>query len=607
MKDSLTRNRLKPGRILRSSARRAKAATQILLFRGGERPLSISQVVARQAGKQPSHPCIIFEDRRWTYRELDRAIDRRAHVLWSRGIRKGDTVAVVMDNRPEFLAVAYALNRIGAVAALVNTNVRAAGLVHSLEVAHATAAVVGAEHLATYEEALSAHPRKLELFVETEPGTRAEVTEGALHLTAAAKAVSTPRVPAVSPAGADLAFLIYTSGTTGLPKASKISNARATLAGIAFGSFYLGLGKWDTFYNCLPLFHSNAFLVATGSVLWNGATLALARKFSATQFWDDVRQSGATVFNYIGEICRYLMSQPERADDREHQVRAIIGNGMRPEVWGEFVRRHQPGVVHEFYGATEGNVNMVNLTGKQGSVGRLPPILFNNAVLVRFDQKTQAPVRDKRGFCILCKRGEVGELLGEIKPDKTIHRFEGYANDAATRDKVLHNVRKRGDAYFRSGDLLRKDFWGSHYFVDRIGDTYRWKGENVSTFEVADAIQLFRGVELANVYGVHLEGADGKPGMVALVLGEGVELDPADLYHHVKEHLPAYALPAFVRVATTLAVTATFKLRKVDLVDEGFDPKKTPDPLFFRDDRAQTYAPLDEVALERILAGEIRF
>ena len=569
--------------------------------------MSLSQAIAQNAVKQGSHPCVIFEDRRWTYRDLDREIERRAHVLYAQGIRKGDTVAIIMENRPEFLAVAYALNRIGAVAALVNTNVRAAGLVHSLEVSHAKAAIVGAEHLDSYQTAIAGSDSGLELFVETSPGERAEIPEGAVDLTASAAAVAAPRAPAVAPMGSDLAFLIYTSGTTGLPKAGKISNARATLAAIAFGSFYLGLGKWDTFYCCLPLFHSNAFLVTTGSTLWNGATLALARKFSATGFWDDVRESGATVFSYIGEICRYLMAQPERPDDREHQLRAIIGNGMRPEVWDEFVRRHQPGVVHEFYGATEGNVNMVNLTGRQGSVGKLPPILFNNAQLVRFDQKTQAPIRNKKGFCIPCKRGEVGELLGEINPDKTIHSFDGYANDAATRDKILYNVRKRGDAFFRSGDLLRKDIWGNFYFVDRIGDTYRWKGENVSTFEVADAIQMYPDVELANVYGVHLEGADGKPGMVTLVLTEGSELDPAGFFHHVKDVLPSYGRPAFVRVAEAMAVTATYKLRKVDLVEEGFDPTKTADPLYYRDDRAQTYAPLDEAVLARIQAGEIRF
>ena len=280
---------------------------------------------------------------------------------------------------------------------------------------------------------------------------------------------------------------------------------------------------------------------------------------------------------------------------------------MRPEVWEEFVRRHRPGVIHEFYGATEGNVNMVNLTGRHGSVGRQPPFILNNALLVRFDQKTQAPIRNKKGFCIPCKRGEVGELLGEINSDRTLQSFDGYADDAATRQKVLYNVRKRGDAYFRSGDLLRKDFWGNFYFVDRIGDTFRWKGENVSTFEVADAVQTHPEVELANVYGVPLEGAEGKPGMVTIVMTSGAHFDPVGFFRHVTALLPHYARPAFLRVTPALAVTATYKLQKVTLVEEGFDPNTITDPLYYRDDGSGTYVELDAEAFSRVRAGEIRF
>jgi fatty-acyl-CoA synthase len=280
---------------------------------------------------------------------------------------------------------------------------------------------------------------------------------------------------------------------------------------------------------------------------------------------------------------------------------------MRPDVWKGFVDRFQPGLVHEFYGATEGNVNMTNLFGISGSVGRMPPIPgHNNAFLAKFDRDTEAPVRGPRGFCIECKAGETGELLGKIDPTKVLSRFEGYLGEEATEAKIIRNVKEKGDAYFRSGDLLKRDLLGFFYFVDRIGDTFRWKGENVSTNEVGDVCMRHDGVELANVYGVQVPGADGRAGMAALVLTAGGHFSPERFYEHVMGALPPYAAPLFVRLLGEASVTATFKLKKTDLEREGFDPKGVADLLFYRDDARRTYQALDEASFSRITRGEIR-
>jgi len=593
--------------MIKSARKRAGAIKSVLTFDpAGD--MSLARAVRIHARRRPAHPALLFEGKSWSYAELDREIDRRVAAFKAVDVEQGQTVALLMSNRPEFLFFLLALNRMGVVAALINTNLSGAGLKHAVTIAEPVAALVGGELLAVYDAAASEHSElaEVKLLVEFEGEPVAGhngVDLGALS------GESTGIRPTDAPVkGTDLMGYIYTSGTTGLPKAGKILNARAVLAANGFGGWVLGMGPWDTLYVCLPLFHSNGLLVGTSSALLSGSTVALARKFSASRFWNDIHDTGATVFVYIGEVCRYLVGQPRGPRDRGHKLRAMLGNGMRPEVWDEFVDRFSPGVVHEFYGATEGNVIIINLTGKRGSVGKMPPLKkLNNALLVKFDHDAQAPYRDASGHCVRCAPGEAGELLGRINTKMVTQRFDGYADDAATSKKVLRDVLEPGDAYFRSGDLLRRDKQGYYYFVDRIGDTFRWKGENVSTNEVGDAIQTLDSVEIANVYGVAIEGADGKAGMVTIVPAEGASFDPAAFYAHVCKELPAYARPAFVRVADSVALTATFKLQKTQLVKDGYDPAGIADSLYYRDDDAGTYAPLDGAAFAEVSDGELRF
>jgi fatty-acyl-CoA synthase len=570
-------------------------------------PASVVSSFFDTADESPDRTFLLFEGQRFTWGEMARRIRRRSATLAAQGVKQGDAVALMMENHPQFLVNAWAIARLGAVISLINTNLTGQSLAHAVLSTKPRAICTGRAFLPTLQGALADSSNDIPwLWEETRNGHGHEELHAAKELAALdAEPAPLPR-PAVT-LGDDLFAYIFTSGTTGLPKAGKITHARSMTAASGFGRFTLGLSERDVLYVCLPLFHSSGFLIGASSAALTGATLALARKLSVSRFWDDICDTGATAFVYIGEACRYLLAAPPHARERSHRLTRIVGNGMRPDVWKAFAERFRPGLVHEFYGATEGNVNMTNLFGLEGSVGRMPPFFWlDNAYLAKFDRETESPVRGPDGLCIPCKSGEVGELLGRIDPAKVTMRFEGYLGDAATNAKIVRNVKQPGDMYFRSGDLLKKDWLGFYYFADRIGDTFRWKGENVSTNEVGDVCMRHEGVELASVYGVEVPGADGRAGMVALSLNEGGHFSPDRFYQHVMGALPSYAAPLFVRLIGEAAVTATFKLKKTDLQKEGFDPSKVSDHVFVRNDRTRTFEHLDAAGYAAIASGEHR-
>jgi fatty-acyl-CoA synthase len=572
---------------------------------------TVADLLRRQVERRPDHPVLLFGDRRQSYAELDAAANRVARWALGVGLHSGDVAALLMENRPEYLATWLGLAKVGVTTALINTNLGGRGLRHALATAEARHLVLGSECLDRFATTADDLERPLQAWIadDAERGDTAPRPDGAQDLDAALAAQ-----PDTDPgsehreglrSGDDL-FYIYTSGTTGLPKAAHFSHLRFLSIG-DLSAFALGLRPEDVHYCALPLYHSAGGVMLVGSALSAGATIALRRKFSASAFWDDVRRYDATCFQYIGEFCRYLMNQPERPDDRNHRVRAIIGNGLRPDIWEDFQRRFGIATVREFYGATEGNTALINLENKVGSVGRMPLRAATNARIIRYDVDTDSHPRGPDGLCIECGPDEAGELVGRIPNSDAVGmgRFEGYTSKEATDKKVLRDVLKTGDAYFRSGDLLRQDRDGFYYFIDRIGDTFRWKGENVSTQEVAELLSGFEGVEMVNVYGVEVPGADGRAGMAALVLGEGARFDGEAFHRFAGEVLPRYAAPVFVRILSEQEVTGTFKIRKVELVREGFDPAAVPDPLYLRDDGASAYVPLTEALHGRITSGEL--
>ena len=407
---------------------------------------------------------------------------------------------------------------------------------------------------------------------------------------------------------ADRALLIYTSGTTGLPKAANVSHRRLLQWSFWFAGL-MNTTPHDRMYDCLPLYHSVGGVVATGALLVRGGSVLIRDRFSVRHFWDDVFAGDCTIFQYIGELCRYLVNAPEHPNERAHRLRLCCGNGLQADIWKKFQDRFVIPRILEFYASTEGNVSLYNVEGKIGSIGRVPPFLASRfpLALVQFDPATGRPARDTHGFCIRRGVNETGEAVGRIPSDAAQggESFEGYTDRKDTEQKILHNVFAHGDSWFRTGDLMRMDASGFYYFVDRIGDTFRWKGENVATSEVAAAIMAFSGITEANVYGVRVPGNEGAAGMAAIV-PDGW-LDVAALRAHLAQRLPAYARPKFLRVAKELATTSTFKHTKNDLQRDGFDPAATGDAIYFDDPASDAFVPLDQALYERIKAGVVRF
>ncbi|MFJ6025066.1 long-chain-acyl-CoA synthetase [Brevundimonas sp. NPDC092305] len=547
----------------------------------------------------------IEDDRRpLTYRELDAMANRFGHWAQSRRLKRGDTVALVMLNRAEYLAAWLGFSKVGVAAALINTNLTGHALAHSLTISNASQVVVDEDCWRKVEDARPLVTRNLMLWVlGLADADEADDRRGLDKPMRSGSSVRPARSARMGLTNRDTALYIYTSGTTGLPKAAKITHARARTYMRAFAGMTAATDK-DVTFNVLPLYHSTGGLVGIGPALLNGGKLVLRKRFSASTFWGDVKSSGATLFVYIGELCRYLVNCPEHADERAHKLRLAFGNGLRPDVWTDFQQRFRIPNILEFYGSTEGNVSVFNFDGKPGAIGRVPAFLKKqvNFRLVRFDIDTELPVRGSDGLCQPAKAGEVGEAIGQIGDD-TRHAFSGYADKAASEKKILRDVFVRGDRWFRTGDLMKQDSEGYIYFIDRIGDTYRWKGENVSTAEVEQRLADAPGVKEVIAYGVPVPGHEGKAGMVALVI-DG-RFSAKAFAEWVEQELPSYARPAFVRLIKSAETTGTFKYRKVDLVADGFDPDKVDGPLYVRGGKSG-YTKLSEAAREAILSGETR-
>jgi fatty-acyl-CoA synthase len=555
---------------------------------------SIVDIVEGQAKRRPRNIAILCQDQRLTYAELDARANRYAHWALAQGIGRGQAVALLMENRPDYIAAWLGLFKVGAQVALINTNLTGAALAHSIAISGARHAIVGAELADNFRAAPFETPPALWIEGENENLSQALAQASSTSPGKSARAGVTLK---------DRAFYIYTSGTTGLPKAANFSHMRMLFMMSGFVGA-LRPRQTDRIYNPLPLYHSTGGVCAVGMAFFTGGALILKRKFSVHDFWSDVHKYGATMFEYIGEICRYLLNAPPTPLEKGHHIRAITGNGLRPEIWRAFQERFAIPRIVEFYGATEGNVSMLNYDGTVGAVGRVPDYLewLLPSRVVRFDVEKEVPVRGPDGLCIECGPDEAGEALGGISK-RAGREFEGYTVKADSDKKMLRDVFRHGDVWFRTGDLMRRDEHGYFYFVDRIGDTFRWKGENVSTGEVGAALLAIPGIREANVYGVTMPGLDGRAGMAALVVDGDFNLEalPARL-----KALPHYARPIFLRLSPRIEVTGTFKQRKVDLVREGTDPTTIADPLYFLDPDSEKYERLTPQRYADIIAGRVK-
>ncbi|MFN3912658.1 long-chain-acyl-CoA synthetase [Hyphomonas sp.] len=549
----------------------------------------------------PNNIAFRFEGQSTTYAEFDALASRFANWALAQGLKAGDCVSLFMENRPEYVAAWAGFSKAGLVTALINHNLEGDALAHCVNIAATKLIVTGAEQ----DEALRAAMDRVlgTPAVWSLGGTFGGDLGGALEAFSAARPDRKHRAGLL---GKDLCLYVYTSGTTGMPKAARLTQARTQGMMRSFIAPCRITPK-DKVYITLPLYHGTGGLCGIGQALMTGATAVIRRKFSASAFWDDAATEGVTAIVYIGELCRYLLNSPPHPKERAHRIRTGFGNGLRPEVWQAFLDRFSIPHLCEFYGSTEGNVSFLNFDGKVGAVGRIPGWLksqFKHIAFVKFDVENEHPVRGPDGMCIRAAVDEAGEALGQIGDDVR-QRFEGYNDASATEKKLLRDVFEKGDLWFRTGDLLRMDKDGYIYFVDRIGDTFRWKGENVSTNEVGEAMSQIEGIKTANVYGVSIPGTDGKAGMAAITV-EG-EVDFAGLYAALDAKLPTYAVPIFIRVQPEAETTGTFKYRKVELVADGFDPEKVSEPLWILDPGERRYMPMTPGRYAMLLSGGYKF
>ncbi len=564
----------------------------------------LSHVIEALAERDGNAPALLSDRESFTYRELVGRSNQYARWAVEQGLLKGEVVGLLMTNRPEYFAAWLGIASVGGVVALLNTNLVGPSLSRSID-------VVAPKHLIVTEEYFDSLNTAL-------PGLNispAVWSHGADHPEFQRIDFELNRQPVetLSPSERplltieDRALYIFTSGTTGMPKAASVSHARVLQWSYWFAGM-TGMQPSDRLYSCLPMYHSIGGVLVPGAALCGGGSVVVREKFSASQFWSDVTRWDCTLFQYIGEFCRYLLHAPPSSHDRNHRIRLACGNGLAPDVWNAFQERFAIPQILEFYASTEGGVSLFNAEGKPGAIGRIPPYLAHrfSPALVQFDVDKREPIRDARGFCIPCAANEPGEALGKIVEDAAGigTRFEGYTDSQASEKKILRNVFEAGDAWVRTGDLMRKDEKGFFYFVDRIGDTFRWKGENVATSEVSAAICAFPGVLRANVYGVTIPANAGRAGMAALVVENDLNL--AAFRQHLISCLPFYARPLFLRLQDDIEVTGTFKYSKTHLVKQGYDPSATEDILYFSCPESGTFVPLDKPLYDRIQAGQIR-
>jgi fatty-acyl-CoA synthase len=550
--------------------------------------------------KWRDRPAMTFEGRTVSYGELDAMANRFAH--WAKGLnlRRGQTVALFMPNRIEYFAIWYGLSKIGVVTALINSQLAGLPLAHCLNICGANHVILDPETAMVFEAARPLLEKPLQPWVLGP--ARGDQRDLAQALKSCSQ-LAPDRSFRADMTARETALFIFTSGTTGMPKAARITHMRAQLYMRGFAGATGGKAS-DRIYVALPMYHATGGLCAVGAALLNGGSLVLKRKFSASQFWSDVVAEGCTMFVYIGELCRYLVNHEPCDAETQHKVRLAFGNGLRPDIWPAMKQRFRIPDILEFYGATEGNVSMFNFDGREGAVGRAPRYLRNkfNVRVIQFDVETEKPIRNLAGFCVECGPTQIGECVGKIGADAR-EAYSGYVDKAASEKKILHDVFQKGDAWFATGDLMRMDADGYLYFVDRIGDTFRWKGENVSTNEVAERLQAAAGVLQANVYGVAVEGAEGRAGMAALVVDS--DFDIKAFGEHVARELPGYAQPLFVRILPAIETTGTFKVRKMDLVADGYDPAKVKGPLFFHDAK-RGYVKITRLMFEKLSTGLIK-
>ncbi|CAI5794436.1 long-chain fatty acid transport protein 4 [Podarcis lilfordi] len=568
---------------------------------------TVPKLFQQAARKHPGKAALIFQGtgETWTFQDLDNYSNQVANFLYERGFRSGDVIALFMESRNQYVGLWLGMAKIGVEAALLNSHVRQESLLHCINISHSKAVVFGSELADALREVQPSLGKSIHLFCSGD-WKEESMLPGSEHLDPLIEKASRQSPTPPDKGFLDRLFYIYTSGTTGLPKAAIIVHCRYfRMAALVFNGFRMR--QDDVVYDCLPLYHAAGNIVGVGQCVLHGMTVVIRKKFSASNFWEDCVKYNCTIVQYIGEICRYLLNQPSQEVERKHRVRMALGNGLRASIWKEFTERFGIPQIAEFYGATECNCSVGNFDNKLGACGFNSRILPNiyPINLVRVNEETMELIRGPDGLCIRCKPGEPGQLVGRIVQSDPLQRFDGYLNNEANNKKVARDVFTKGDCAYLTGDVLIMDELGYMFFRDRTGDTFRWKGENVSTTEVEGMLSRILNMTDVVVYGVEVPGTEGKAGMAAVVDPDH-SCDLESFAEEMKKALPAYARPVFLRLLSEVHKTSTFKFQKMDLRKEGYDPNVVKDKLYFLEPRQCRYLPLNEDIFKRIQSGQMK-
>ncbi|MFT5483904.1 MAG: fatty-acyl-CoA synthase [Halieaceae bacterium] len=568
--------------------------------------VTIADRFEQAAQEDPSKCFLIYDDVEISWGELNQHANAFARAGIAKGMKRGDTAALMMENRPEFFYAWVGMLKLGVATALINTETRSSALNHALATVSSKILIIGSECLDRYVSGASLSSLYPTLVVAdswSDKGYRLPTGTEEFDYTAL-----NDKLPAYDSRArkglknSDIACFIYTSGTTGLPKAAYITHSKW----LSTGARWLQMSSMqadDIFYCVLPLFHGAALMSLFSTVLALRSVCVLRRRFSAKAFWPDIARHQISVFIYVGEICRYLVNSPIAVEQQRHSLRIAIGSGMGLDTWNAFVGRFGSNIeIYEGWGSTEANCNMCNFDNRPGSCGRVPYWDRTFMRLVKYSVEEDYHPRNSSGCIQLAAVGEPGELLGQIHSasGEAVSPFDGYSDRAASELKLLRDVFQPGDCWFRSGDLFRCDAEGYFYFVDRIGDTYRWKSENISTTEVVQQLSGYEAAELINIYGVKVSGHEGRAGMAAIVMQSDEIFDPAGFFAEAKANLASYAIPLFVRILAQMDMTGTYKLRKIDLQHEGYDMELCGPMLYVADMNEQTYRPCSPTILSEL-------
>lgn len=562
---------------------------------------SVGTHVEKLAQEIPDKIALYFEEKKWTWKKLNEESNRYANYFSKVGVKPGDTVALMVENCPEFLFATTGINKLQAISALMNFNQKKQALIHAFNVVNSKWIIVTGRNLPSFMEIADQLPlsKKNILIINNPKKLSHKFIDLVQEFELKSIQTSNPSTTNNSILRETCSY-IFSSGTTGLPKAIIMWNLRFINQTISTSIETCQLTSDDVIYIVIPLYHNLGFGISWTAAWLTGAAVALKREFSASNFWRDACKYGVTFTTYVGEIPRYLLNQPVTEYDKNHKLKKMSGVGLRKSIWEQFKSRFEIEHIFEFYGLTEGAAGFLNIEEKSGMIGRN---IIPGTELAKVNPETGIFLKNESGFCLKCKPGDIGMALNELKSDTL---FTGYKDKDKTEKKIMYNVFKKRDKFFNTGDILKlhKDKWVS--FVDRFGDTFRWKGENVSTMEVESIINAYPSIEISAVYGVSIPNTEGKAGMAALKIDPNIEFDIKEFSKFILDNLPSYSIPLFIRIREKLELVGPLKIKKVDLRKEAYDLNKIQDILFFWDSKLKKYVKFTENIYQDLINGKIK-